>query len=303
MNKGVKRSFIIGDNWLYYKIYMGTKTSDMVLTDVLRPIVSSLIKENIIDKWFFIRYSDPKPHIRLRFHYNSSENLSIIVSKLQVSLTKLVNQDIIWRIQTETYHRELERYGSNTIEIAEELFYHNSEMIVVFLDIIEGEEGEELRWLFAMRAIHALITGFKYDLQERLKLLEWLKTSFGNEFGMNRYLKKQLDDKYRKKRGAIEKFMVFDKNEIPEYKPILDILETHRNKIEPLADRILYHRDSQTLQVELDYLLGSYIHMLMNRIFKSKNRLHEMVCYDFLYRYYRSLFARQSKKSIKGNLK
>lgn len=281
---------------------MGPKTSDLFLSDVVKPLVSSLISEKIIDKWFFIRYSDPKFHIRLRFHCNSKENLGVIINRLQPSLVELFCQDLIWKIQIDTYQRELERYGINTIENAEELFCYDSEMTIAFLDIIEGEAGEELRWLFALRVIHTLLSGFKYDLQDSLKLLEQLKTGFGKEFGMNRYLKKQLDDKYRKKRDAIEKFIAFDHNGIPEYQPILDILVEYRNKIDPIAERILSHKDLGTLQIELNDLLGSFIHMSMNRVFNSKNRLHEMVCYDFLYRYYRSLFARYGKKSVKDSL-
>lgn len=32
--------------------------------------------------------------------------------------------------------------------------------------------------------------------------------------------------------------------------------------------------------------------MLMNRLFRSKQRVHEMVVYDFLWRYYKSAFAK-----------
>ena len=43
-------------------------------------------------------------------------------------------------------------------------------------------------------------------------------------------------------------------------------------------------------------LMGSYIHMLINRLFKSKQRLHEMVIYDFLFRYYKSEIAKKKYK-------
>ena len=43
--------------------------------------------------------------------------------------------------------------------------------------------------------------------------------------------------------------------------------------------------------------LTSMIHMTMNRWFRSKNRLHELVIYDFLSRYYISEIAKN--KNIK----
>ncbi|MFK7749084.1 MAG: lantibiotic dehydratase C-terminal domain-containing protein, partial [Kordia sp.] len=59
------------------------------------------------------------------------------------------------------------------------------------------------------------------------------------------------------------------------------------------------HKEDETLMMPINDLMGSYMHMLMNRLFKSKNRIHEMVCYDFLYRYYKSMIAR--KKHMNKN--
>ena len=126
--------------------------------------------------------------------------------------------------------------------------------------------------------------------------MELLKTGFGREFGMSRPLKKQLDDKYRKERENIEGFMVFTKESEPDYEPILTILEKKKQLLKPLTQQILDLRKNDKLELELNNLMGSYIHMLMNRLFKSKNRLNEMVCYDFLYRYYKSEFAKQKIK-------
>lgn len=47
-------------------------------------------------------------------------------------------------------------------------------------------------------------------------------------------------------------------------------------------------------KITIEYLLTSYIHMMLNRLFKSKNRIYELVLYDFLRRYYASKIARKS---------
>lgn len=298
MENNTQRSFILGDQWLYYKIYTGPKTSDNVLAELIKPVTDKLIENNIITQWFFIRYADPKHHIRVRFKYQNPANVGPIINSIFPGLKHFIEEDLIWKIQIDTYQRELERYGTNTIELAESLFYHDSEMIVDFLNLIEGDEGEEIRWLFGLRAIDSLLNCFKYEDDAKLELLDILKTGFGNEFGMSRPLKKQLDDKYRRERGKIDDFMVFTAQENPDYEPILEVLETRFKNTVPIAEEILKHRDNDTLQMQLNNLMGSYIHMLMNRLFKSNNRMHEMVCYDFLYRYYRTLIAKK-KKGIK----
>jgi ABC-type oligopeptide transport system ATPase subunit len=40
------------------------------------------------------------------------------------------------------------------------------------------------------------------------------------------------------------------------------------------------------LPAPLYQLILSYVHMVCNRIFLTKHRVHEMVVYDYLYKYY-----------------
>lgn len=303
IEKSPKRSFSIGSKWLYYKLYTGHKTADLILTDIIQPVAQELVQKGLIDQWFFIRYADPKHHLRVRFLCRDTTHIGKVITKLHTYLDHYMEQDLIWKIQLDTYQREIERYGAHTMELSETLFYHDSKATVQFLDLIEGDEGEQLRWLFGLRSIDHLLDCFKYTLEEKLILMDNLKTGFGNEFGMSRPLKKQLDDKYRKERENIEGFMTFTKANEPDYEPILAILAHKTIALEPLSATLLDLKEKGKLPFALDNLMGSYIHMLMNRLFKSKNRLNEMVCYDFLYRYYRTVLAISRKgktKSIKS---
>ncbi|MCC8199436.1 MAG: hypothetical protein LIP06_12945 [Tannerellaceae bacterium] len=49
--------------------------------------------------------------------------------------------------------------------------------------------------------------------------------------------------------------------------------------------------------LDIEYLISSYIHMMMNRIFRSRNRVHELIIYDFMDRYYKSKVARSKYNS------
>ncbi|WP_299272698.1 thiopeptide-type bacteriocin biosynthesis protein [uncultured Psychroserpens sp.] len=296
MHKEIQSKYILGDHWLYYKIYSGPKTSDVILTEIVKPLTQKLIAEKIIDKWFFIRFNDPKYHLRLRFYCVDKKDVGLIINELNELLKAYIHQGLIWKVQSDTYMRELKRYGSNTIELAEELFYHDSKMIVDFIDMIEGEEGEELRWLFALKATDALLESFEYSSLRKQSLLNDLKTGFALEFGKTKFLGKQLNDKYREDRSKIANFITFKEHDIPEYEPIIDVLRERERHISTIASRILKLNQDYKLELHIDDLMASYIHMLMNRVFKSKNRLNEMVCYDFLSRYYLSKIA-QSKVS------
>jgi thiopeptide-type bacteriocin biosynthesis protein len=101
----------------------------------------------------------------------------------------------------------MERYGSNTIGLAESLFYHDSVSCLQMLMHTEGDERENLRWLWGLRAIEELLSRFEYSVQKKLVLLENLKNSFATEFHVDKPVKRQLDDKYRNNRQMINEVM------------------------------------------------------------------------------------------------
>ncbi|HAS41965.1 MAG TPA: hypothetical protein DCS93_15900 [Microscillaceae bacterium] len=289
-----QRSFITGDHWLYYKIYTGPKTSDLILTQVIKPLAELLANNQVISQWFFIRYADPHHHLRLRFYLpNPTKDIGEVIQQLYATLGVYLEEDLIWKIQIDTYDREIERYGANTMALAETLFYHESSMIVQFLEYLEALQDEELRWLFAIKATDALLDGFRLDLPQKKTLMENLSFSYGQEFNMAKPLKRQLDKQYRESRKKIEDFMEFVPEQNPDFQFIIDLLNQRQEDSKPLIEQILMHHQEGTLQKDLGNLLSSFIHMLMNRLFKSKNRLNEMVCYNFLARYYKTVYAKQ----------
>ena len=67
-----KRLFIVGSEWVYYNIYVGPQSSDLVLIDVIKPFAEKLISKQIIDKWFFIRYKDENGKMQFAHSLNGS---------------------------------------------------------------------------------------------------------------------------------------------------------------------------------------------------------------------------------------
>jgi thiopeptide-type bacteriocin biosynthesis protein len=106
----MQREFTFGSKWLYYKIYCGVQTADIILREQLKEKIIILKDSKIIEKWFFIRYNDPEPHIRVRFLLSDNSNLNQLTEVLQEYFEELLNQNLIWKIQSDTYTRELERY-------------------------------------------------------------------------------------------------------------------------------------------------------------------------------------------------
>lgn len=278
----MKRNYCIGSEWLYYKIYSGPKTADFLLLEKLSPIIERLVAENIIDKWFFIRYKDPQEHIRIRFYSKSSRNLLVVISELFPVLNHLLEQDVIWKIQTETYQREIERYGENTIENSETLFWHDSELILKYLDLKSSFVKEEVQLLFSFLAIDNFLNLFLLTNTEKFNLLNNLQLSFKKEFDADKVLKKEMDVNYRKLSQEINS-VLSDSCQI-KYPEIFEIISKRRLKIKNVIPFI-----KSDLQISLFSFLTSHIHMMINRQYTSSQRRYEAIIYDHLYRYYKTI--------------
>jgi thiopeptide-type bacteriocin biosynthesis protein len=278
----MKRNYCIGSEWLYYKIYSGPKTADFLLLEKLNPIIERLIAENIINKWFFIRYKDPQEHIRIRFYSKSSKNLLVVISELFPVLNHLLEQDVIWKIQTETYQREIERYGENTIENSETLFWHDSELILKYLYIKSFFVKEETQLLFSFLSIDDFLNSFSLSNTEKLNLMDHLQLSFKKEFDADKVLKKEMDVNYRKLSQEINSFLTNSYQN--EYPGIFKIINERQLKIKNVIPFI-----KSDLQISLFSFLTSHIHMMVNRQFTSSQRKYEAIIYDHLYRYYKTI--------------
>jgi len=290
-----KRTFILGDEWLYYKIYTGYKTADTLLTDTIYPLSQFFLKEKLIDKWFFIRYSDPQFHLRVRFHFTEKENIAPIIHHFNNVFQEYVNQYLVWKIQADTYQREIERYGTDLIELSEKLFYLSSEMICKTIALNEVQKDENLRWLLGLKMIDTLLTDFGYSLQEKRDLLNILQENFGKEHGINTDYRRQFGQKYRTEKQRIEKILDKNSEQDKEYaelfKPVLENSIASKSIIEEFISR----KEKGEGRKDINDLLSSYIHMMLNRLFRTQQRTHELVLYDYLFRYYNSLLARQKQ--------
>jgi lantibiotic biosynthesis protein len=293
------RKFEPGTEWLYYKLYCGVKTADKILEEVINPLIETLLKEKLIDKWFFIRYTDPHFHLRIRFYVTDLQNLGKVMLLFRQSIDPFINDEFIWKCQVDTYVRELERYSNNSIEEAETLFYHDSAAVLQMLALTGGDEREELRWLWAMRNVDEWMNAFHFNLTEKIQLLDVLKTGFAAEFQVGKTSQHQLSDLYRKHKPAIEKIMNPINDETSEIKPLLDILTERTAKMDSITQKMIALKEENKPEHNLQHMMCSYIHMLLNRICTSKARMQEMVIYDFLHRFYKSQEARTKTVTIK----
>lgn len=295
---GIATSFSIGEKWLYYKFYCGERAGEELLNRAINPIIEKLHAKGLIDKWFFIRYYDAQGHhIRFRVLLKNSNSFTDCIQIIKQHIEPLEKTLIIWKTQTDNYLRELQRYGYEAIEETETLFFNDSECTLKFTDMIEGDSGEKIRWLFALLSIDHFLNDFDVKLEGKVKLFNVAKTGFGKEFNRSGKLNKQINEMFVKHESDIESFL--NPNAIDEtYEPLIEILQERSEKNTEAVKAIKQTDKDHRLPTYLDNIMLSYVHMICNRIFLTKHRIHEMVVYDYLYKYYsKQLHTGKSKQT------
>ncbi|MBF7092716.1 thiopeptide-type bacteriocin biosynthesis protein [Flavobacterium sp. ALJ2] len=283
----MKRDFCLGSEWLYYKIYTGVKTADIVLIEKLYPIIFLLKERNLISEWFFIRYKDSDEHLRIRFLIDSPNKLAQIIALFYPVLNQLLEQNSIWKVQTDTYKREIERYGQNTMIDSEFIFWHDSEMVLKYLILKSEFVTNEMQLFFSFCAIDNFLNSFHLSNANKLKLMDELQLSFKEEFKADKTLKKEMDKQYRELFPEINRFLSGKtKNDYPE---VFELIQEKQTQIDKVTLRI-----KENLQISLSSFLMSHIHMMVNRQYTSKQRMYELLIYDHLYRYYKTIAHQQS---------
>ncbi|MBP2832396.1 lantibiotic dehydratase [Aquimarina sp. U1-2] len=279
-------SYSTGTEWLYYKFYCGERAGEELLNRAIHPIVLDLQTKGLVKKWFFIRYYDKNGHhLRFRVLLNDKQHFTECIHSISKAIKPFEETQIVWKTQTDTYLRELQRYGFEAIDATESLFYNDSECTLRFADMIEGDAGEQIRWKFALLSMDFLLNDLGFTIKERTDMLKAAKTSFGNEFNRSGKLNKQINEMYAKNEKAIENFLDESAKNIM-YEPLWDILKERSVKNLAIAKHLRELSENNQLPSTFHQVTLSYLHMICNRIFLAKQRVHEMVVYDYLYKYY-----------------
>lgn len=268
--KDVKRTFTLGDEWIFAKIYTSVYASDKLIKEIFPKIAD----QEYISKWFYIRYNDPEYHLRLRIQVSDLSKISNVLQAINEELNPLIESKLIWKVEFGNYVRELERYAFKNIDDSESLFYHDSVFVSKLLK--EFDTTDASIWPYVLKSVDHLYDRFEVSLEERHIQTKSLFERFWREFGEDKYYKKVIDTKFRDLKAEIMNVVMNDN--VPE--SISYIFNYRKNSLEKISFSNLkkpYHSG----------LIDSYIHMNINRIAKTKPRHHELILYGLLEKYYR----------------
>ncbi len=131
-----------GSDWLYVKLYGTVAGADDLVTGPMRRLTAELVAAGHADGWFFLRYADPDPHVRLRLHGPPDRLLTQALPRLATWAAGLVASGLRSRFTIESYERELERYGGPAVTaLAEAVFMADSVAVGGLLAVLDRACG------------------------------------------------------------------------------------------------------------------------------------------------------------------
>lgn len=262
-NTPVKRTFLPGEEWLYFEIYCHPSNCNFLLLYIAANYLNPHKKK--LKNWFFIRYNDPSYHIRLRLKLVDLSDINEMITRLSSLLESGIATGVIADLQLKTYRREAERYGHGRMDLVEKCFGINSDFI---LHLINKPITVHFLYSTSIIMIENVYQATGYSLEEQIRFTENMAGLFSAEMKVSSEGLKKINQGYK------------DFNREHEI--------THLNKLQL---KKLVNTTGAFLVVltacaetEKNSVLSDLFHMHTNRLFSNDQRMHEMIMYHYLTR-------------------
>lgn len=156
-----------GGDWLFIKLFVAKEDEESFLQAKISPFIQHLLDNHLIDKWFYVRYHDEKPHIRFRLHGQPEQLYGTVLPLIHTCFSEWITSGHLAHFGFYTYEKEIERYGGpDAILLAEEIFCADS---LICLSLLRNKENLKLP-LHALGAIGIMnfLKGFYPTIDEQL---------------------------------------------------------------------------------------------------------------------------------------
>lgn len=248
-----------GTDWLYFEVYCHPDRATALLREKVAPFITQ--QKELISKWFFIRYQENGPHLRIRFQLNSPEGFQPLLTAFSSLLQREVESGIVSDLLIRPYRPEVQRYGALFIDRVEAHFHQDSECV---LQLLQREPSAESRYRHTARLIGSVASAGIFTPEAFSELFARICRSYEREHRLQA-------PQFAKMNAA---FRSFSRQ-----------LQPRDTAQESVAVAQLAGSLIATLQAaEQDrrgQLFADLVHMHVNRLFESNQRSHELLIYYF----------------------
>jgi thiopeptide-type bacteriocin biosynthesis protein len=271
-----------GSEWLFAKLFCPRNLEDDIICDSMFTLAENAVASGFADSWFFIRYADPEPQIRLRFHGPAQALTNQLLGHVCDWANHLMSNGLCLKLQFDTYEQELERFGGEQgMIVAESVFAADSRSAVQILRHLRAKSWpHDPLTLFALSIDH-LLQGLTQSSSE---VLRWYKNNANPG-------SQEVGAEYRKRKDVLRLALADPARLFAGYDQsvaLASILEERHKSLSDAAQRLRDLSDTGQLQQPIGNLFSSFVHLHLNRL-GSTNVVPEQTLLSLLLRARESL--------------
>ncbi|MCX2453932.1 thiopeptide-type bacteriocin biosynthesis protein [Pedobacter sp. PLR] len=250
-----------GKDWLSYEIYSHPERSNFLLTERIMGFINQ--HQEAFKTWFFIRYYDPRPHLRLRIRMKDQQAGYDYMTQLNELLGADLRDGLIKDLQMKTYYREIARYGALQMELTEQHFSKDSDYA---LEVLANDLDDFSIYANCINLMKAALPVLQLENKALLEFIRGVQRAFEQEHHL------KSDD-----------FKLVNR-EWTDFKGRLQQIETGKGlSLDQLQESFLSTLMA-TATAQRRALFCSLFHMHINRLFSDHQRAHELLIYSFFYK-------------------
>lgn len=250
-----------GKDWLSYEVYCHPDRCGFLLSTR----ISTFIAEHAtaFKTWFFIRYNDPSPHLRLRFQLKDQQTGYFYMTRLMDLFSADLKEGLIKDVQLKTYYRETVRYGAQQMVKTEQHFGKDSGYA---LEVIAHHMDDFSIYANCIGLMKGALGLLFLEKKAVLTFIKGIQRSFEKEHELT------SDDFKMVNREWLNFKVLVQSNDLAM---ALRLQELQHSFLDTLRATAAEQRPS---------LFCSLFHMHINRLFSEQQRAHELIIYSFLYK-------------------
>lgn len=242
-----------GSDWLYLKLYMSDEKMNEFLVGYLYDFIEGFRQEGTIKEWFYVRYRDPEPHLRLRIHALSFEMICRVLFALEDQLKLWTHLGWIRDVSIGKYEKEIERYGGpSLIEAAETVFFQDA---ISALHIIHSSLTKQVQCEAVVLHTISIINFLRSFGKDLHQMLSFLNQSAKDESELKGFRQ------YKSQLIILIKGLEQENCEIPEIQVMSVAFQVRSESVQNFC-QLATHLE----QEQFDSLLESLLHMHCNRL-------------------------------------
>jgi thiopeptide-type bacteriocin biosynthesis protein len=258
-----------GSDWLYVKLYCPPALEEDLISQPLREFGEFAVSAGLASKWFFLRYSDPDPHVRLRFLGQPDDLVRRLVPEVCSWASELMTDGLCQRFCLDTYDRELERYGGAAgLSISESIFAADSHAVASLLGLAGRGDPCIDRTTLAVLSVDDLLAGLGLGEQERLAWYRRQATSHHS-----------TSAEFRRRQRVLRPLLGNPAQLAAEAggASLRHILEERHVTLAPLGKHLHELAERGELTKEPTALYSSYVHLHCNRLLGPGTSLEQLI--------------------------